>query len=58
MTRNERKLIATAAKRKRLIERIAKAGNDHKATRALQGRLIDATVEQLKVERRLERKRA
>ena len=58
MTRNERKLIATAAKRKRLIERIAKAGNAHKATRALQGRLIDATAEQLRVENRLERKRA
>jgi len=58
MTRTEKRLIVLSNKRKRIADRIFKNAREHKSTKDLQARLIDATVEQLKVERRLERKRA
>lgn len=40
----------------RLIQRIAKAGEGHKATRDLQARLVDARRQQIRTELALERK--
>ena len=55
-TRTEKRLLVLCSQRARLIQRIAKAGSSHKATRALQAKLIDTTAEQIKTEIRLERK--
>lgn len=57
-TRNEKRLIVLSNQRKRIADRIIKSAREHKSTKDLQARLIDATTEQLKLERRLERKRA
>lgn len=57
-TRNEKRLIVLSNQRKRMAERIIRNTREHKSTKDLQAKLIDATVEQLKIERRLERKRA
>jgi hypothetical protein len=56
MNRTERKLITLAQKRARLMQRIAKAGEGHKATRDLQARLVDATAQQIRAEIAIERK--
>lgn len=58
MTRTERRLITLSNQRARLMARIAKAGESHKATRELQARLVDATAKQIRAEIRLERQRA
>lgn len=57
-TRTEKRLLVISNKRQRLMQRIARAGSAHKATRALEAKLVDATAEQLRAEVRLERKRA
>lgn len=57
MTRTQKKLISIATKRARFIQRIAKAEQQHKSVKELQGRLVDATTQQIRAEVRLERKR-
>ena len=55
-TRTETRLSNLMNKRSRLIHRLAKAEREHKATRGIQAKLVDVTVQQLKTERRIERR--
>lgn len=57
-TRTEKRLLALAYKRDRLAGRIIKRAREHRSSKDLQAKLIDATTEQLKIEHRLERRRA
>jgi hypothetical protein len=56
MTRTEKRLLLKANERARLMERIKKNEREHKSTKDLQARLVDATRQQIKAELSLERK--
>lgn len=55
-TRTEKRLLVLSNKRKRLMDRLVKAAEDHKPTRDLQARLVDATRLQIRAELAIERK--
>lgn len=55
-TRTEKRLMKLSNDRAKLIDRIKKNEREHKSTKDLQARLVDATRRQIKAELAIERR--
>ena len=56
-THTEKRLLTLSNKRQRLMARLHKAVEGHKATRDIQAKLVETTAAQIRAELRIERKR-